>query len=629
MFRFKDRQLHIIVGLLFAISIVMFCVMALPYQEKLINGRTIDTMTDCMEGWICNYSTTDLETLQKNLTKEELEQGKHRVQEVKSLPFRVPVTQGKVLEMSNKIPVISGQFGYFVIETNYQSIAVYVGAERIYESKVAQDQMRAYHLIPIPAKYQENMVRIVVQSEKEEYIELEKIQFGSYFQIVGSALYENGMYFLIGILMIVLAISMFLLRCLLKSTKEKRKILDYVCLQSFGVGMLFVVQSRLFQVLTGWNYTLFLWRTCLVLIAPILHFILARCFLTRKKVCFLLDLGTIVYGIIFISVMVLQAFELVSFYHASMLGEYLFEVAMVICTLMFAVTVMVLEKKEGIPILLGNGIVTLGIILHYAAPLLGYGKAKNIYIPIAYYVYMLMMSIIGLRKACHTKDEVDGARMEERIRMQVVEQMNPNLLFAAFHTLQKMIKMGSENSTKMIYYISVYFRDNLRALDKAGEIVKFNQELEHIVAYLQLQKNRNHELNFAIECRAKEFLILRHSIEPIVENAVKHGIAGNNNKGNVVVRSYERQDGYAIQIIDDGIGFDRNILKKSGPTALLCLLEQLEEQCSAKTEIVSKIGKGTIITIVLPMLENELLLDGEIPGKKKKSARVKKQSLKH
>ena len=200
-----------------------------------------------------------------------------------------------------------------------------------------------------------------------------------------------------------------------------------------------------------------------------------------------------------------------------------------------------------------------------------------------------------------------GKEEEERLREQIVEQLNPNLIFASFHTLQKMIKNGSENSVKMIYYISVYFRDNLRALDKAGEVVSFEEELEHIIAYLQLQKTRNQSLNFAVECKEKDFKIPRHSIEPMVENAVKYGIAGKEHGGNVVVRSYRREDGYAIQVIDDGIGFDKTILTRKSETALLRLLDMLKSSCKAQTEIISKEGKGTVITIVLPMLENDLL----------------------
>ena len=114
-------------------------------------------------------------------------------------------------------------------------------------------------------------------------------------------------------------------------------------------------------------------------------------------------------------------------------------------------------------------------------------------------------------------------------------------------------------------------------------------------------------MNYKVECKVKDFQIPRNSIEPLVENAVKHGIAGKEDKGNVVLRTYMRADGYGIQIIDDGIGFDKKLLKGENPTSVLSIISVLEHVCKAKVEIISHEGKGTVITIILPMLENELM----------------------
>jgi two-component system sensor histidine kinase YesM len=144
------------------------------------------------------------------------------------------------------------------------------------------------------------------------------------------------------------------------------------------------------------------------------------------------------------------------------------------------------------------------------------------------------------------------------------------------------------------------------SLTDQGEMIPFGDELEHILAYLQLQKIRNRGFEFAIECKHKDFYVPRNTIEPMVENAVKYGIGGNDNTGNVVVRVYEREEGYAIQVIDDGIGFNAGKLKNTSATSLKNLFEILESKCEAKTEIISKEGKGTVITVIIPTLENEL-----------------------
>ena len=78
----------------------------------------------------------------------------------------------------------------------------------------------------------------------------------------------------------------------------------------------------------------------------------------------------------------------------------------------------------------------------------------------------------------------------------------------------------------------------------------------------------------------------------------------------MAIRAYTRADGYGVQIIDDGAGFDTAILRKKGST-IAKKLSLLETTCQAKTEVISKLGKGTVITIVLPMLENDLLSEEE------------------
>ena len=150
-------------------------------------------------------------------------------------------------------------------------------------------------------------------------------------------------------------------------------------------------------------------------------------------------------------------------------------------------------------------------------------------------------------------------------------------------------------------------KNNIKAMNSQGEIISFSEELEHIMAYLNLQKTRNSGFSFVIESKVKDFKIPRNTIEPLVENAVKYGIGGKDNKGNVVVRSYNREEGYAIQIIDTGIGFDTANLKNTSSTSIKNIFEMLKDKCKAKTEIISKENKGTVITIIIPMIENELI----------------------
>ena len=289
------------------------------------------------------------------------------------------------------------------------------------------------------------------------------------------------------------------------------------------------------------------------------------------------------------------------------LGKIFFILGMILYTALLGVAIYVYKRREGITVFYANITVLACLLIKMMVWIfIRQETVGRLYVPVGIFIYMLAVWVCGWKQVFHTEQEKDTIGYgDERVREQVMEQLNPNLLFASFKTLQNLIKNGSDNSVKMIYYISVYFRGNLKAVNLAGEMIPFEEELEHMIAYLQMQKTRNAELDFTIECKVKDFNVPRHSIEPIVENAVKYGVANHGNRGNVVIRTYQREDGYAIQVVDDGAGFDRDKLTRKSPTALLNLFTMLEKACQAKPELITKEGKGTVITIVLPILEND------------------------
>lgn len=625
MFHLQERQLHMILGLLFGVSILLFCIMALPECAMDTGKHQLETMKDYSEAWVCDYETDDQDKLEEYLEQEVIAAGSNSIREVVTLPASLPVVADGTLVMTNKLPDVIDNVIYMTFETKGQSVKVYAGQDCIYKSSDRGQNMSEFHMIPILSQYRGTNVTIKLRDDTEEkeekadtsskidkkqvnLLKVGKISYGSYSQLVANAFSENGIYAVTAVILIVFSILMMLLWFWIPNMAYKKRVLINAGLEGFGLGILFALESRLFQVLTGWNYSIHFVKAVMILLIGVLHLQLVRCFIYKKKVLSLVDMGILFYGVCYVSFMVLQGFSLISFETIYLIGKILFGVALLIYTIVLMVAVYDYGRKEGKLVLFGNGVLLLSILAQFVSWILNKDNSSNIYLPLGFLIYLVIIWFYGLKQAVYVKNPADtGKEEEEKLRGQIVEQLNPNLIFASFHTLQKMIKNGSENSVKMIYYISVYFRDNLRALDKAGEVVSFEEELEHIIAYLQLQKTRNQSLNFAVECKEKDFKIPRHSIEPMVENAVKYGIAGKEHGGNVVVRSYRREDGYAIQVIDDGIGFDKTILTRKSETALLRLLDMLKSSCKAQTEIISKEGKGTVITIVLPMLENDLL----------------------
>ena len=277
-------------------------------------------------------------------------------------------------------------------------------------------------------------------------------------------------------------------------------------------------------------------------------------------------------------------------------------------TVVLAISVGVYKYREERAVLWANMILLVSVCLQIVHSVLnGTNRTNIVYIPVGVLLYYCVIVGVSLLIALTPREEAHVDEIETEVqREQIVEELNPDLLFASFHTMQNLIKNGSANSAKMLYYISVYFRYNLMAMKHPFELVPFEEELTHILAYLTLQKTRNAGLDFTLECKVKAFEVPRRTLEPMIENAVVHGGAGKDNKGNVVIRTYEREDGYAIQIIDDGCGFDTDHLKKTSATSLKVTLEQLKKNTHARTEVVSRPGKGTVITMILPIPDQDI-----------------------
>ena len=395
-----------------------------------------------------------------------------------------------------------------------------------------------------------------------------------------------------------------------KSNAPKKLLLNYIGCETLFAGILLCVFSTLFRTLIHWELFNYFLRTVMTIIITVVHLLVIRCMLNRVKILKVIDLGIVIYCIEFISIIILAWFKLVSFELIYRIALALSGVGLIIYTLLLGSAAYDYRQKGGRPVFISNLILVCTAILELV---LYITHAENVpfFMPviIGSIIYFCILVSYGIKQTLpvNETDNTDTLEMRNAIKQEVIDGFNPNLLFASFQTLQQLIKSGSDNSTKMIYYISVYVKNNIKAMSSQGEIISFSEELEHIMAYLNLQKTRNSGFSFVIESKVKDFKIPRNTIEPLVENAVKYGIGGKDNKGNVVVRSYNREEGYAIQIIDTGIGFDTANLKNTSSTSIKNIFEMLKDKCKAKTEIISKENKGTVITIIIPMIENELL----------------------
>ncbi len=151
--------------------------------------------------------------------------------------------------------------------------------------------------------------------------------------------------------------------------------------------------------------------------------------------------------------------------------------------------------------------------------------------------------------------EVDyNARLLEKAELKALQaQINPHFLFNALNTIVSMIRIDSEVARKLLINLSNYLRENFRDKD---DMVDIDSELKHVQAYLEIEKARfGEKLNVIYQVNSGNFKIPHLILQPLVENAVKHGIYPKKGKGTIFIIVDEDENNYIIRVEDNGIGF--------------------------------------------------------------------------
>jgi sensor histidine kinase YesM len=163
-----------------------------------------------------------------------------------------------------------------------------------------------------------------------------------------------------------------------------------------------------------------------------------------------------------------------------------------------------------------------------------------------------------LEKEIHTK-EIDQLKLQkelERAKFRSLQaQINPHFLFNTLNTIQlTALFENAEQTGKLIESLSVIFRYSLEHQDE----ITIENELFFIKQYLKIQKARFKErLEYTIKCGelCKTVLIPPLILQPLVENAINHGIEPKEEGGRVDIEAYKNKNQVIINICDTGIGF--------------------------------------------------------------------------
>ena len=201
------------------------------------------------------------------------------------------------------------------------------------------------------------------------------------------------------------------------------------------------------------------------------------------------------------------------------------------------------------------------------------------------------------------RDHEEALKLAQRMQI-MLSQIQPHFLYNTLTVIQDLCRTDPAQAEAATVRFAKYLRGNMDSL-RADTPVPFSRELEHTREYLTLEKMRFEDrltVRYDIQCTS--FSLPTLTLQPIAENAVRHGVRQNpEGRGEVAVSAREYPDRYEVTVTDDGPGFDPEAPQKDdgrSHVGIENVRERLAQMCGGALRIDSEPGKGTRVTILLP-----------------------------
>ena len=195
----------------------------------------------------------------------------------------------------------------------------------------------------------------------------------------------------------------------------------------------------------------------------------------------------------------------------------------------------------------------------------------------------------------HEKDLIAG----QQIKI-MMSQIQPHFLFNTIATFRALCKKDPDKAGEVAEKFGQYLRQNLDSLNTDG-LISFEKELEHTRIYADIEMTRFENVHVEYDIQDSGFLLPPLSVQPIVENAIRHGVRVRK-EGRVVITSRLTDVAHEIVIRDNGAGFDVRQLENTEGThiGIRNVRERLEKLCGGSLSLESISGEGTTAVIRIP-----------------------------
>lgn len=240
--------------------------------------------------------------------------------------------------------------------------------------------------------------------------------------------------------------------------------------------------------------------------------------------------------------------------------------------------------------------------------------ATTISVLLVYMVYQINRSArIAEREKEYATQQLHLANQQREItdtRVELmVSQIQPHFISNTLLTLQGLYHEDMETADRIMNSFIHYLQQNFSRLSERKPI-PLEQEVEYTKNFTDIACTRWPDMQVEYDLQCTDFSLPAMTIQPLVENAIRHGLMPLESGGKVIVTTFETEADYCVRVEDNGVGYDpehpepqyRDNRKHIG---LPNIRSRLEIMCGGFLEETSEPGKGTSITVHIPKKEEK------------------------
>ena len=210
------------------------------------------------------------------------------------------------------------------------------------------------------------------------------------------------------------------------------------------------------------------------------------------------------------------------------------------------------------------------------------------------------INALAKAKELETEKRILNAQLAESRISTMMSQIRPHFIYNTLGSIEQLCELDPPKAGELVHNFAKYLRGNFGELDNPSPIL-MSQEMEHVHHYINIESVRFPDMAFSFEMNSDDFKLPALTVQPIVENAIKHGLMKRQKGGSIRVSSYDTDTDYCISVEDDGVGFDASKLYDDKEhIGIRNIRDRLKVMVDGTLEIESTQGVGTKVLIKIP-----------------------------